>query len=489
VLEVSQIHLIRHKILVDGKSIRQVAKEMEVSRNTVRKYVREGRDGSPRDRKPRVAPARELIAEPTRELLEAWESRTTAKQRVTATLLHGELRAQGHDVGLTTVREVLREHKRAKAESFIPLIYRPGEVGQVDFFEVYVDIKGERRKAFMFLMRLMYSGRDFAWLCERQDQVCFLDAHVRAFAHLGGIPQRVVYDNLKPAVKKVLRKGRELTRDFAALAAHYAFEPCFARPGEGHDKGGVESRGKNIRLQLLTPVPRGETLDEVSEQLLARLDADAQTKICRTRGPIAPRFEEERRQFIELPPRPYDARRVITSTASSTSRVRAEGAHYSVWSRWRDLTVTVLIGPTEVEIRCRGESVVHPRMPFNSSSIQYKHYFVELRRKPQAVRQLMPELLRELGEPFAQLWRVLVDLSGPMDAARAFARVLGAVVDTGEQAVRRVIERALKQDRIDLLDLSTPVQVPDVVVPQSLRGYEVESASVSDFDHLLGGAS
>ena len=128
-------------------------------------------------------------------------------------------------------------------------------------------------------------------------------------------------------------------------------------------------------------------------------------------------------------------------------------------------------------------------MPFNSSSIQYKHYFVELRRKPQAVRQLMPELLRELGEPFAQLWRVLVDLSGPMDAARAFARVLGAVVDTGEQAVRRVIERALKQDRIDLLDLSTPVQVPDVVVPQSLRGYEVESASVSDFDHLLGGAS
>ena len=294
-LEVSQIHVIRHKVLVDGKSIRQVAKEMEMSRNTVRKYVREGRDGSPRERKPRIAPTRELIAEPTRELLEAWESRTTAKQRVTATLLHAELRGQGHDVGLTTVREVLREHKRAKAESFIPLIYRPGEVAQVDFFEVYVDINGERRKAFMFLMRLMYSGRDFAWLCERQDQVCFLDAHVRAFAHLGGIPQRVVYDNLKPAVKKVLRKGRELTRDFAALAAHYAFEPCFARPGEGHDKGGVESRGKNIRLQLLTPVPRGETLDEVSKQLLTRLDADAQTKVCRTRGPIAPRFEEDRR--------------------------------------------------------------------------------------------------------------------------------------------------------------------------------------------------
>ena len=101
----------------------------------------------------------------------------------------------------------------------------------------------------------------------------------------------------------------------------------------------------------------------------------------------------------------------------------------------------------------------------------------------------MPELLRELGEPFAQLWRVLVDLSGPPDAARAFARVLGAIVDTGETAVRRVVARALEQDRIDLLDLPMPAQVPTVVVPQSLRAYEVESASAKDFDHLLGGAS
>jgi transposase len=488
VLEVSQIHVIRHKVLVDRKSIRQVAKEMDLARNTVRKYVREGRDGSPRERKPRVAPARELIAEPTRELLEDWANRTTAKQRITVSLVHAELRERGFEVGLTTVRTIVREWKRQRAENFIPLIFRPGEVAQVDFFEVYVDILGERRKVYLFLMRLMYSGRDFAWLCERQDQVCFLDAHVRAFNHFGGVPQRVVYDNLKPAVKKVLRKGRELTRDFAALAAHYAFEACFARPGEGHDKGGVESRGKNVRLQHLTPVPQGRSLEELSVKLLERLDHQFRTKSCRTRGPIAPRFEEERCHFIELPPRPYEARRVITSTASSTANVRAEGAHYSVWSYWRDLTVTVLIGPTQVEIRCSGESVFHPRMPFNGSSVKYMHYLTELRRKPQAVRQVMPELLQELGDPFDRLWRMLVDLSGPLDAARAFARVLGAIVDTNEQVVRRVVTRALDRDRIDLLELPTPAQTPSVVVPESLRGYEIESASVSDFDHLLEGA-
>ena len=84
---------------------------------------------------------------------------------------------------------------------------------------------------------------------------------------------------------------------------------------------------------------------------------------------------------------------------------------------------------------------------------------------------------------------MLVELSGPLDAARDFARVLGAIVDTNEQVVRRVVTRALDRDRIDLLELPTPPQTPSVVVPESLRGYEIESASVSDFDHLLEGAS
>ena len=43
-------------------------------------------------------------------------------------------------------------------------------------------------------MRLMYSGRDFAWIYERQDQISFLDGHVRAFAHFDGVPARVAYD-------------------------------------------------------------------------------------------------------------------------------------------------------------------------------------------------------------------------------------------------------------------------------------------------------
>ncbi len=69
----------------------------------------------------------------------------------------------------------------------------PAESVQVDFFAVTVELNGERRRVWKFLVRLMYSDRDFTLLDERQDQAAFLDGQVRAFGHFGGVPQRMVY--------------------------------------------------------------------------------------------------------------------------------------------------------------------------------------------------------------------------------------------------------------------------------------------------------
>jgi transposase len=93
----------------------------------------------------------------------------------------------------------------------------------------------------------MYSGRDFVRLYESCDQLSFLDAHVRAFSYLGGVPRRIVCDNLTAAVKKVLGSERELTERFTALASHYLFEPCFARPGT--EAAGVEHEHDRANAQ------------------------------------------------------------------------------------------------------------------------------------------------------------------------------------------------------------------------------------------------
>ena len=194
-----RIYVIRHKWHHEGLSIRQIARDLGVSRNTVRKYVGDSEEPD-RRHAPRPRPVLDDVRTRIDEILQEWSRRTTAKQRITGTLVHKQLVGEGHRVGLTTVRAYLAERRRQRQEVFLPLVWRPGEAAQVDFFDVTVEIAGERRKAWLFVVHLMYSGRDFAWVYERCNQIAFLDGHVRAFDHFGGVVARCIYDNLKAAV-------------------------------------------------------------------------------------------------------------------------------------------------------------------------------------------------------------------------------------------------------------------------------------------------
>jgi hypothetical protein len=150
-----------------------------VSRNTVRRYLTMP---EPRriESRPRPRPVWAKVEQRIEELLESSPRWTGVKQRLTAARLHEMLVAEGRVVGETLVKAAVAEWKRRRRGVFVPLVYRPGELAEVDYFEVLVEIAGVRRKARLFVIRLMYSGRDFAWLYERQDQVSFLDGHVRA---------------------------------------------------------------------------------------------------------------------------------------------------------------------------------------------------------------------------------------------------------------------------------------------------------------------
>jgi transposase len=482
-LRMDQVHVIRHKVLVEGQSIRSVAREMGISRNTISKYLKLSEPKKRLLRQSKTSPVMEMVAPRIEELLEEWQSRTTPKQRITGTRIHRQLIEEGYQVGITTVRDYLRERRRRHQEVFVPLIHRPGEEAQVDFFEVTVEENGEMRKAWKFVMRLMYSGRDFVRLYERCDQLSLLDAHVRAFAYLGGVPQRIVYDNLSAAVKKIVGSERELTERFMALSSHYLFEPCFARPREGHDKGGVEARGKGIRLAHLTPIPRGPTLSEISEILLREIELAFVNE---------QRFAEERRCLRLLPERPFEARKVELVSVSRRSTVRIEGATYSVPSQWASLRATAYVGVEEVCIHCCGQTETYPKERKGGQKIRYRHYLSELSRKPQGVRQVAPELIQELGEPYGRLWQMLVERYGAKEASKVLARILGALVDHGEGAVAEALKSALSNGRCDLLSLSErihdePNERPRAVeVPEALSGYSIESGKASDYyDALL----
>jgi transposase len=494
-LGMDEVSTIRHRVLVQGVSRRVVAKEMGVSRNTVRRYLAEGVPVQKRKPGARPKPVLESAKARLETLLTESRQWTGGKQRLTATQLWRLLRAEGVNIGATSVKVFMREWKRQRAEVFVPLVYRPGDLGEVDFFEVLVDLAGVRRKAWMFLMRSMASGRDFAWLFPRQDATCFLEGHVRAFEHFGGVLLRLAFDNLRPAVTKVLAGSeRQLAPRFAALCNHYLFEPCFARPATGHDKGGVEARGKGVRWQHLVPIPKGDSLDAISRMLLARLDAEASEKCDPAGRTVLERFADERAVMLPLPEKPFEPAAVRHLTVTRRSLLQVEGGLYSVWSTWAGRAVTVYVGVNEVSVLGPdGVSVAHPRVGFGGRAVDYRHYLPELAKKPQAVRQVAHELLPKLGEVYARAWRQLVDEHGPKQAARVFAQVLKAVVADGETVVSTRLEMALAQGESLQLAVNPPPLPPPSMsldaLPSVLRDVAVASASAADFDALLVGAA
>jgi hypothetical protein len=107
------------------------------------------------------------------------------------------------------------------------------------------------------------------------------------------------------------------------------FEPCFCRPGEGHDKGGVESRGKAVRQQALTPIPPAATLDAINQALLARMDARLATGRNGAGETIGMRSAVEGPACRPVPV-PFVAEATTFVSVSARALVRLEGAVYPV---------------------------------------------------------------------------------------------------------------------------------------------------------------
>jgi transposase len=187
----------------------------------------------------------------------------------------------GVQIGESTIRHYVRERKielrLVSQEVFIPQSYSWGQEAQVDWYEAYADIGEERQKTYLFCMRSMASGGAFHCAFPHASQQAFLEAHERAFAYFGGVFKTLRYDNLRSAVKKILRgHQREETTRFIAFRSHWGFESEFCTPAEGHEKGGVEGEGGYFRRNHMVPVPNVTSWEELDASLLRSSKEDEQ---------------------------------------------------------------------------------------------------------------------------------------------------------------------------------------------------------------------
>jgi hypothetical protein len=233
-----------------------------------------------------------------------------------------------------------------------------------------------------------------------------------------------------------------------------------------------------------SPTTISETLDAISAALVARLDARA------AQSPIVERFVDEAAALLPLPAS-FEPAAFRTASVSRSALVKIAGANYSVFTEWARRDVRAYLGVERVLlVGPDGRRVEHPRQPFGGRAIDYRHYLPELARKPQAVRQVADELVRDLGPPYDALWRQLVEHRGPKDAARVLAKVLAAIVERGDDVVRNLVARTLASGEHVLLALRPVVDASSysLAVPKSLVGIDVASGAVADYDRLLGGA-
>ena len=208
-------------------SVRQLAKRHGVHRRAVRQALV---SAVPLPRKVYANRPRPAI-DPWVEVIDSWliaDQSVAKKQRHTARRVWQRLIAE-HGASLAEVT-VSRYVGRRRVELglvnkdvFVPQTHPRGAEAEVDFGEFDTTIAGSTVRLWMFVMRLSHSGRAFHVAYGTQAQEAFLQGHVEAFAHFGGVPGRVRYDNPKPAVTRVLRgRNRDESDRFTALRSHYS---------------------------------------------------------------------------------------------------------------------------------------------------------------------------------------------------------------------------------------------------------------------------
>ena len=184
-------------------------------------------------------------------------------------------------------------------------------------------VAGVERKAHYLAMDLPHSDDGFVAAFPAETTEAFLEGHVRAFAYFGGVPTRILYDNTKIAVARMLGDGqREKTRAFSELQSYYLFAEKFGRPAKGNDKGKVEGLVGYVRRNFMVPIPRVNSWDELNAHLEAECRKRRQRRLRGHTETIGERFERDRLALLPLPSSPYEA--CEKQTARST-RCRSDG--------------------------------------------------------------------------------------------------------------------------------------------------------------------
>jgi transposase len=399
------VEFIKKKHGCEGWPIRKIARQLEVSRQTVRKVLA-GPAEPPRYQQ-RVSRPQPVMG-PYLPVIERWltnDETAPRKQRHTARRIYDRLVAE-HDFpgSEVTVRRAVRTLRGRRVEVFVPLEAVPGKVAQADFGQAQVMIAGRAEKVFIFCLRAKHSKVPFAMAYPTEKLEAFLDGHTKGLEFFGGVFSEVWYDNPKTAVSKILSGPYRIEHEhFSRLRAHYLFDSSFCTPGEAHEKGSVENLVGYVRRNALVPASKPfASLEALNLHLRAFCE--------RERVRHAGAWVLEEAALAPLPLHPFRAATSRPVSVSKTALVRIDHNRYSVPAIHAGRLLRAEIYVDKVEIYAGGAlAATHPRSYRRDETfLELSHYLPAFARKPRAagscaaLHQADPVFLRARDRLLAQ---------------------------------------------------------------------------------------
>ena len=261
----------------------------------------------------------------------------------TAVQIFQKIKEQGFDGGYTIVKEYVRKIRPRKQAVYLTLRFAPGECAQVDWGSYKsIAVGNTTRRLSFFVMVLCYCRMMYVEFTVSQTMEHFLGCHQRALEFFGGVPEKVMVDNLKSAVlKRVTGQEPVFNPRYLDFANHYGFRivPCGVR--KGNEKGRVENAVGYIKKNFLAGLDPGDfkVINPAARQWLETI---ANVRIHGvTKKKPAQMFPEEAKALAPLPALAYDTATVTQVRASKQFRVTLDSNRYSVPAEYAGMRLTM----------------------------------------------------------------------------------------------------------------------------------------------------
>jgi transposase len=383
---------------LQGESQRSIARRLGIARQTVKKYYKG--ETHPEERKNYERSNNVITLEVIdfiRACFEQDREDNLRKQKHTAKRIYDRLVDElNFTGGESTIRRVVREIKRdfsVPPEASVPLSYEPGEAVQIDWGEFSCYIDDVKTKVYLFCGRLCYSCDIFVQAFKRANLESFLEAQQLMFDYFGGIPERLIFDNAKVAVKEGFGLHAKPQEKYNSFGAHYAVDLTFCNPAKGNEKSLVENLVGYARRNFLVPAPKVSSIDELNEELWKDcLKYRKKHKVQSRSNPVNIMYEEELSFLKTVPPFRFDTSKTDVVSVGDFSTIKFDKNEYSVPIKYLRKDLTVKGYGNHLSILHQGIEVAHYSRNYGRHDTEYRleHYLDLLERKPRSIYNAKP---------------------------------------------------------------------------------------------------